>query len=330
MRYRPLGRSGILVSEIGFGAWGIGGLTDGQTSYGDTDDAVSLRALQRAFDQGITFFDTSSVYGYGRSEELIGRALGCRRTRVVVATKAGYQRWDRSPNFSPAEITISVEGSLRRLKTDYIDLLQLHNSSIELTNQDDVRETLSSLVQAGKIRLWGVSAKSPAEAIDLLRVVNIAAVQVNFNMLDVRAATLGLLDEASRRGIGIIARTPLCFGFLSGKILPSTIFPPGDHRLGWPRSQLDRWIEGARELLATVQTTSGVTATQIALRFCLSFPAVSTVIPGMLNTDEVDENIAASGQGPLPAAAVDAVLAINQSRNFFVNLKNTESKETSS
>src|SRR5215203_5260822 len=126
MKYRALGRTGLTVSEIGFGAWGIGGRTVGQTSYGDTDDATSLAALGRALDRGITFFDTSSAYGNGHSEALIGRAFASSRQRVVIATKAGYEAWDRPPDFSAAAIVASAESSLARLRTDYIDLFQLH------------------------------------------------------------------------------------------------------------------------------------------------------------------------------------------------------------
>src|SRR5215831_8164719 len=115
MNYRALGRTGLSVSEIGFGAWGIGGRTAGTTSYGDTDDRTSLAALAGALDQGITFFDTSSAYGNGHSETLIGQAFAMARQRVVIATKAGYESWDRPPDFSPEAIVRSAEQSLRRL-----------------------------------------------------------------------------------------------------------------------------------------------------------------------------------------------------------------------
>ena len=127
MRYRPLGKTGLQVSEIGFGAWGIGGRTVEQTSYGDTDDRTSLAALDRALERGITFFDTSAAYGNGHSEELIGRAVRGKRSRAVITTKAGYEAWDQPPDFSPSAIVASTERSLARLGTDYLDLLQLHN-----------------------------------------------------------------------------------------------------------------------------------------------------------------------------------------------------------
>ncbi len=317
MKYRALGGSGISVSEIGFGAWGIGGRTVGTTSYGDTDDAVSLRALERALDVGISFFDTSSAYGDGHSEELIGRAFERRRSDVVIATKAGYDSWTRPPDFSPKAVIASTERSLRRLRTDYIDLLQLHNPPSDALRDGTLRDALAGLQAAGKIRAWGVSAKSPGEALEALRDAGAAVVQANFNMMDVRAESSGLLTEAMARGAGFIARTPLCFGFLTGTIRRDTVFPEGDHRRGWSREQLDNWIDGARDLLDAVGAKPGAEGADAALRFCLSFAAVSSVIPGILAPTEADANAAASGHGPLPDAAVARVLEINRNRQFF-------------
>ena len=160
MKYRPLGKTGLTVSEIGFGAWGIGGRTSGTTSYGDTDDRTSLAALGRALDSGITFFDTSAAYGDGHSEALIGRAFGGCRDKVVIATKAGYESWDRPPDFSADAVVASTEKSLARLRSDYVDLLQLHNPTSEVLGDERLREALARLKAAGKIRAWGVSAKS--------------------------------------------------------------------------------------------------------------------------------------------------------------------------
>ena len=317
MKYRALGRTGLQVSEIGFGAWGIGGRTVGTTSYGDTDDRTSLAALARALDEGITFFDTSSAYGNGHSEALIGQAFEGRRDLVVIATKAGYDAWDKPPDFSPAAVVASAEASLRRLRTDVIDVFQLHNPPQEALRSLELRDALATLLKSGKIRAWGVSAKSPVEAIEALREFDVAVVQANFNMMDVRALD-GLLAEAESRNAGFIGRTPLCFGFLSGAISKETVFPPGDHRLGWSRAQLDNWIDGAADLLAAVKATPGSEGAQSALRFCLAFPAISSVIPGIMTPAEADQNARASKFGPLPAEAVEAILQINRQRQFFV------------
>lgn len=319
MRYRPLGRTGLQVSEIGFGAWGIGGRTVEQTSYGDTDDRTSLAALDRALERGITFFDTSAAYGNGHSEELIGRAVRGRRSRAVIATKAGYEAWDQAPDFSAPAIVASAERSLARLGTDYLDLLQLHNPPLDVVASPCVREALAGLVRDGKIRAWGVSAKGPDEALHALAACDIAVIQANFNMMDVRVLTSGLLAEVERRGIGFIARTPLCFGFLSGTIGHDSVFPPGDHRARWPRAQLANWIDGAADLMAAISTPPGEAAAQAALRFCLSFPALSATIPGIMKPAEADQNAAASALGPLAPWAVEAILEINRNRRFFVS-----------
>lgn len=317
MKYRLLGKTGLQVSEIGFGAWGIGGRTADQTSYGDTDDRTSLAALARALERGITFFDTSTAYGH--SEELIGRAVTGMRPRVVIATKAGYEAWNQAPDFSPRAIVAAAERSLARLGTDYLDLLQLHNPPLEVVTAPLVREALAGLVASGKIRTWGISAKGPDEALQALRACEIAVVQANFNMMDVRVLSSGLLAEVERLGIGFIARTPLCFGFLSGTIGHDSVFPAGDHRARWPRAQLANWVDGAADLMAAISASPGEAAAQAALRFCLSFPAVSTTIPGIMRPLEADQNAAASLLGPLPRHAVDAILEINRNRRFFVS-----------
>ncbi len=315
MQYRALGSTGLTVSAIGFGGWGIGGRTAGATSYGETDDAVSRRALARAFERGITFFDTSPAYGDGRSEHLIGEAFRGRRDKVAIATKAGYQSWATAPDFSPAAIWASVEGSLARLGTDYIDLLQLHNAPSALLRADPtIAAALDDLKRAGKIRAWGVSARSPADGAAAIRDGNAAVVQANLNMLDVRAVTDGLVDAALAAKAGLIARTPLCFGFLGGG---GTNFAPGDHRAAWPERQIARWREGAELMFTQAVPAPPAERAASALRFCLSVPAVASVIPGILTPEEADHNADAGDLPPLPAEQYGAVLALNHAHEFF-------------
>jgi aryl-alcohol dehydrogenase-like predicted oxidoreductase len=318
MKYRALGRTGLVVSEIGFGAWGIGGRTVSQTSYGDTDDRTSLAALAQARDCGITFFDTSAAYGDGHSEELIGAALHGARHEVILATKAGYESWDRPPDFSAAAIKTSIERSLCRLRTDYLDLLMLHNPPLEVLRAPDIQGLLLGLVAGGKVRAWGASTKGPGDALEALQACEVPVIQANFNMMDIRAVTSGLLTQLSLRRVGFIARTPLCFGFLSGTLTRNTRFPPGDHRLGWSEAQLANWIDGAEDLIGAVSASPGRTAVQAALRFCLAFQEVSSTIPGILTAAEASQNAAASDLGPLPPQAVATVLEINRNRQFFV------------
>jgi aryl-alcohol dehydrogenase-like predicted oxidoreductase len=306
MRSRPLGRTGIAVSEIGFGAWGIGGATPGATSYGRTDDAASLRALNAAIACGINFFDTSNVYGYGHSEELLGQALRARRDKVVIATKAGLYRYGEAADFSAAHIRKSLEDSLRRLRSDYVDLLQLHNPPPErMRDAADICETIRRLKSEGRIRAFGVSVREPADGLAAVEHLEPDAIQANFNLLDQRALDCCLFAAAAARHCAIIARTPLCFGFLGGRIDESTTFPTEDHRSRWPRQQVVAWLRGGRQMLRHAEPTE--TASQFALRFCLSFEAVACVIPGMLRAEEVIENAAASRSGPIPRSILAAL-----------------------
>ena len=164
MNYRPLGSSGILVSELGFGTWGIGGATEGASSYGQTDDRESIRALETAFDQGINFFDTATAYG--RSEELLGQTFsGSKRDKVVIATKVGITQHFGPQDFSEQAITRTLVNSLKRLRTNYIDLLQLYNPPLMSMPLDDILEILSRLRDGGLIRAYGASLKSPLRKI---------------------------------------------------------------------------------------------------------------------------------------------------------------------
>jgi aryl-alcohol dehydrogenase-like predicted oxidoreductase len=311
MRHRPLGRSGIDISEIGFGAWGIGGSTPGATSYGKTDDATSLRALGAALDHGTTFFDTSGVYGYGHSEELLGLAFTGQRDRVVIGTKAGLREYGSQLDFSPASIRASVEGSLRRLRTDYVDLLQWHNPSVERmeTDEDEIRVTAERLKRDGLIRAFGISIRAPQDGFVAIRKLQPDALQTNFNLLDQRALDCGLLDAAASAGCAVIARTPLCFGFLAGHIDEATRFAPDDHRSRWPREQIEWWARGGRLMREHAASERGQTPGQFALRFCLSLVGITSAIPGMLGPGEVIENAAAGALGPLDDDVIAAVRA---------------------
>lgn len=324
MKTRAFGKTGLTVSEIGFGAWGIGGITPGGTSYGETDDATSRAALEKAFDLGVTFFDTSSVYGYGRSETLIGEVFKARRDKIIIASKGGFPDYENPPDYSPESLRASLEGSLTRLGTDYLDIYQLHSPDLgDPQTLAPAIGLLRDMQGEGKIRHWGLSVKAPADGLAALEAFDVPALQVNFNMMDVRALESGLFDRATEKGAAIVARTPLCFGYLTGGVKAESSFPPGDHRLIWPAEQRRAWAEGAATLFDTIYTTDGgpaigETKVQTALRFCLSFDAVSCVIPGPLTAGEVAENTAAGDLGPLAPDQVARVLEMNRSRSFFV------------
>ena len=298
MKYRQLGTTNILLSEIGFGAWGIGGVTPGPTSYGPTDDAISLQALKQALDIGINFYDTSNVYGRGNSEELIGQAFKTDREKVIIATKVGLIDYESPSNFSSDYMRDSLENSLKRLKTDYVDLLQLHNPPRNIFYESDrLQKFIQQLKKQGKIRAFGLSVQSPEDGLIAIRQLKPDAIQANFNLLDHRIIDCGLMDSAIESSVSIIARTPLCFGFLTGNFRANTKFKSSDHRSRWSKKQVERWINGLNIMKETYPPSQD--PIQFALRFCLSFDSVVSAIPGMLTKKEVVENAQSSAAGPL-------------------------------
>ena len=318
MRYRPLGSSGLKISELGFGAWGIGGVTLGATSYGQTDDQVSLAALMRAFERGINFFDTSNVYGDGHSEDLIGQAFAGCRERVVIATKAGFVDYQQQPDYRAASIERSLVRSLSRLRSSYVDVLQLHNATADILRYlPETLALLRRLKQDGTVKLLGVSVKSPHEVLPLLDLFPFEAVQANFNMLDLRVIQSGVLEALAQRGVAFIARTPMAFGYLTGIFDGEEDFPADDHRSNWPREQLRLWASGARELYQCCVESESEAPAAVALRFCLSYAGVTTIIPGILTPREVDLNIKAISAGPLASSSCRAVEALHMRQSFI-------------
>jgi aryl-alcohol dehydrogenase-like predicted oxidoreductase len=314
VRQRPLGRSGVAVSEIGFGAWGIGGNKDGAVAYGPTNEAQSLDALSAAFDAGINFFDTADLYGFGESERLIGKAFAGKRGKVVIASKGGMLDPRGRQDFAPGHIAESLEASLKRLQTDYVDLYQLHSASPE--QLEPLLGTLDSVRRQGKARAIGISLRAPEDGERALAAYSFDAVQVNFNLLDQRAIDSGLMEQCKKRGAGVIVRTPLCFGFLTGGYSATQQYDASDHRSRWNLEQRKVWAS-AYELFAGVKGRADTPA-QFALRFCLSFDAVSSVIPGMLTRAHVEENAAASNGPALGAAEIRRIDNIYHSHRFFV------------
>jgi aryl-alcohol dehydrogenase-like predicted oxidoreductase len=282
MKYRRVGRLPEPVSVIGFGAWGIGG-----TSYGPTDDAESRAALQCALDKGVNFFDTADLYGDGRSEQLVGSVLKERRSEVVIATKGGtlpHSGFDMPQDFSFQYLVEALERSLKNLSTDYVDLYQLHSPDLAAVRLDEVERFREYGVSKGMFRAFGVSVRNPKDGLQVLRDIPCDAIQVNYNL-----AEIGLDAECAEKGVGIIARTPLCFGFLTGRFGVDSEFEEGDHRKNWSRDQVSRWADSV-DLFRGHMNEGGLTPTHYALLFCLANSRVSTVIPGMLSTAHVIEN----------------------------------------
>lgn len=317
MKYRLLGATGLKVSEIGFGAWGIGGDVNGSVAYGPTDDKESRRALQRAFELGIRFYDTADFYGYGHSEELIGQVLKDVRSQVVIATKVGLLDATGRHDFTRRHIKHSIEGSLRRLGTDYVDLYQLHSPPIDALD-GEVLATLQLLQTEGKIRAFGISVRSPDDALVAIERLGVKCIQVNFNLIDQRAVENGLLAKCEKEDVGVIVRTPLCFGFLTGAYSTNIQFQESDHRNRWSTEQIRRWSEAWRVFFSDREKATSQTPSHFALRFCLSYPEVSTAIPGMLTRKHVEENVAASHFDAMSRAALERLLAVYRESQFIV------------
>jgi aryl-alcohol dehydrogenase-like predicted oxidoreductase len=318
MRTRPLGKTGIEVSEIGLGGWGIGGSSGDASGYGPTDDAVSRSVLRQALESGVTFYDTSPVYGYGRSEELIGEVFEGVREKVVLATKVGFVDSSGAQDFSPEHVARSLEESLKRLRTDHVDLYQMHDPPFGLLERDArILKALHSLKREGKVRALGITVRSPADAFRAVERFGFECVQVNFNLLDQRVLETGLLDFCRSREVGVIIRTPLCFGFLTGAYAAEGPFEPTDHRSRWSLEQRALWVEGYR-LFQSVLAQEKQTPAQMALRFCISHPAVSTVIPGMMQPEHVLEDAQASAMGSLAPAQMEMLQEIYQGKRFFI------------
>lgn len=317
MKYRKLGNTGIEVSEIGFGTWGLGG-----NSYGPVDDNVSKAALRFAFDSGITFYDTSDLYGNGHSEEVLGDALHDVRDKIIISTKVGllpHTGFDMPCDFSPAYIRQELDASIRRLRSDYVDIYLLHSPTIEMLREDrEIVATLQTLKEAGKIHAYGISVRSPDDGLVAIQEFGINVVQVNFNMIDQRAINNGLFDLAYEKKVGVIARTPLCFGYLTGKLHGNEKFEGIDHRANWPVDQRQRWAK-APGLFSFLNQGKNRTPAQLALRFCLDHKSVSTVIPGMMNCNEVRENALVSSLEALNAEEVARIKLIYENNSFYDN-----------
>lgn len=292
MRYRRLGRTELQVSEVGFGAWGIGGNAHGH-SYGPTDNAESLRAVARAFDLGCTFFDTADVYGHGLSEKLLGQALAKHRQTCVIATKVGcdFYHGPFRKNFGPDYIRSALDKSLQRLRTDYVDLYQLHNPPLMMLERGEYYEVLDDLKQRGKIRHYGVSVHDAYEGSMAVYTGKPDAVQVEYNLLR-QEPREELFPEARDHDVGLIIRSPLCSGMLSGNYAADSAFDPSDVRASWPPGYLALQADVADS--ARFLVTERRSLAQTALRFVLDAPEISVVIPGIKTVAQVEENLAVS------------------------------------
>ena len=305
MKNRKFGEGGCSVSEVGLGCWQLGG-----GDWGDVSETEALAILHAAAAQGVTFFDTADVYGGGRSEELIGKFLKETAATVFVATKLGRGGDPGWPeNFTRAAVRSHTEASLRRLGVQTLDLTQLHCIPGEILEQGEIFEWLRELQAEGKIKRFGASVESMGEAALCLRQGGLASLQIIFNIFRQKPIDI-LFNEAQRRSVAIIVRLPLASGLLSGKYRADTQFDASDHRTynrngeafnvgetfaGLP---FETGVALAHALKPWVPP--GLTLAQMALRWCLDFEAVTTIIPGAKSPDMAAANAAVSNLPPLP------------------------------
>ncbi|MGW1315311.1 aldo/keto reductase [Streptomyces sp. NPDC002426] len=320
MRYRELGRSGLRVSEIGYGAWGIGA----SSWVGATEDE-SVRALNRAVDLGVNFIDTAR--GYGESERIVGRVVRERAgDDILVATKVPPKNrtWPAPDGVDPDDafpgdhIRTSLETSLGASGLDHFDVLQFHVWNDEWIGRGDWLETVDALKQEGKIRLFGVSVNDhqPETALALVRSGVVDSVQVIYNVFDQSPAD-ALLPACEKHGVGVIVRVALDEGGLTGRITAGTTFPEGDWRNRYFRDDRPAQVE---QRVAAIVADLGIDPDEIAenaLRFVLSSPAVSTVIPGMRSVRNVERNTALSDGRTLTADQLAILAGHRWQRDFY-------------
>ncbi len=312
MEYTRLGSTGFDVSRVGFGAWAIG------ADWGNVTEDAAMAALNTAADKGVTFFDTADVYGDGRSERLIARLRAERPSApFTVATKAGRRLNPHvASGYTSANIEAFVDRSLTNRNVDSLELLQLHCPPTDVYYNPDLFAGLDDMVKRGKIQHYGVSVERVEEAIKAIEYPGVETVQIIFNMLRHRPSEL-FFSEANRRNIGVIVRVPLASGLLTGKMNKDTTFTDDDHRkynrqgeafdVGETFSGIDfdTGLDAVDELASLVPP--GVTMAQLALRWILMFDAVSTVIPGGKNPQQVSANAAAAD---LPELTVETMAAV--------------------
>ena len=309
MEYRSLGRTGWKVSTVSFGAWPIGGI-----EWGSVKDEESIAALHQAIDMGVNLIDTADVYGGGHSEELIAQVLKERSETVYVATKIGRgQPPCPGDQFSRENLTAFVEGSLKNLEVETLDLVQLHTPPSEVFERAEVFSILDDLCQSGKIRFYGASVEKVSEALKVLDYPNLQVVQIIFNMFRHKPAE-EFFPRAKEKGVGILVRVPLASGLLAGKMSPETRFDAQDHRTliygGETFSGIDfelglKAVDALKEILP-----EGMTLAQMALRWILMHDAVTCAIPGAKRPDQVAENTAAADFPPLDEGTMAAVQRI--------------------
>ena len=324
MRTRTFGTTDLRCSEIGFGTWALGSTWWGKITRGEGQNL-----LRRALERGITFFDTGNVYGSGANEEIVRGALdGVERESIQLSTKFGYvldegrtqhAQGERPQDWSPDHIRRSLDASLQRLRTDYVDLYQLHNPRMDAIDDDALFAELENLRAEGKVKHYGV-ALGPAigwrdEGLRAIGERNISAVQTVYNVLE-QDPGRAFLAAAEGKGIGVLARVPTSSGLLEDKYTLDTKFPPGDHRSHRPREWLVEGLEKVKRLRFLCEE-HGVTMAQAALKFILAQPGIACVLPTVTSEQELEEWAATSDLPDLTPEDLARIDALYE-RNFDV------------
>ena len=313
MESRRLGKTGLRVSEIGFGGWAVGGNGFGN-SYGDTDDAVSRAAIRRALELGVTLFDTADVYGHGHSEALLGEVLAdWAGPPPVVVTKGGinfYRRDDTlEQDWTPFALAHAVQQSLGRLRREILDVFFLMNPPVEELDRWKVWEALGALKRSGKLRFFGVSVADPSDGLWLLRNnLPVDVLEVGMSLF-YQGAWAELLPLARKRGVGILAREPLANGFLTGKYAPDAQFADGDIRAALPAEYVSAMTEAAGRL-NFLRRGGTRTPAQAALRFVLDDVSVSSVVVGAKTPAQIEENVGAVSVPPIDEAEREQIAGV--------------------
>ncbi|MBI4436359.1 MAG: aldo/keto reductase [Candidatus Omnitrophica bacterium] len=306
MKFRPFGKAELQVSEVGFGAWAIGG-----SSYGPTEDRVSIQALKKALDLGVNFFDTADVYGNGHSEELIGKTFRGIRKQVFLATKGGwdfYHSKERVKDLSGSYLKEALHESLKRLDTEYVDLYQLHNPDLETIREGKIFKTLEQFKKEGKSRFVGISVHEVEEANEVILSGRADVVQLVYNMIE-QEMRPEILPLAKEKGVAVVAREPLACGFLTGKYTKDSVFGEKDHRKRWTEEELEEDL-AAVEKVKFMAARYKIPLAQVALKFVLSREEISVVIPGAKTPEQVEENVRSIEDGYLNSEDLDELYQI--------------------
>jgi len=319
MKYRKLGKTGMEISEVSFGSWAIG------ADWGDVDDNEALAALENALEGGVNFFDTADVYGMGRSEKFLAELKKRHSEDFYIATKAGRKLNPHTTEaYTGENIRGFVEESLKNLRTEALDLLQLHCPPTDVYYNPELFEYLDGMVKEGKLKNYGVSVEKVEEALKAIEYPGVKTVQIIFNMFRQRPAGL-FFEQAKKKDIGVIVRVPLASGLLTGKMTKETVFAKDDHRnynrngeafdKGETFSGVDfeKGLEAVEELKTLCP--GDITLAQFALRWILMFDAVSCTIPGAKRPAQVGDNIRAAD---FPALSSDIIEEVERIYDTYI------------